>query len=484
MSKSRTISRRISRRNTFRPLVEQMEDRRLLATAQVDDSFAADDPAHHKFTTIQAAVTAAKAGDTIKVAPGTYNESVTVDKKLTIVGSQGNPLDALKHPTIKNATIVEITGGQDGFHLAANDIVIRGFTIEDSDMSQATSVGVEIDRATSGDTVDSNLIQETTEGMYLNTSGAHKTTVQNNLFRNNNNPGAASGNGIYSDQGASNVVIQHNYFTGQTNASIIFVDTGASAATNKSNLIVKNNTMDHDSALIFTNGAGIHVVNNSISNSSGSGVFFGGGVTNSEVSNNKLTNGAFTGVNLVTNAFGNAPTANSNIQIVNNKISGFGDAGIRVRDGATHVTVKNNDVRQNGTLGGGLGGITLEGTGTSMNQVLNNHVEANKEAGILLISSSGNTVSHNDAKKNGGDGISLQGATGNMMAQNNLDSNGADGIHANSVSTGNTFNQNTANKNATFDYQDDSHGAGTAGTANTWTKNKGKTASPSGLISK
>jgi parallel beta-helix repeat protein len=484
MSKSRTLSRRSLRRGTFKPLVELMEDRRLLATAQVDDNFATDDPAHHRFMTIQAAVDAAKAGDTIKVAPGTYHESVTVDKKLTIQGSQGNPLDALKHPPIKNATIVEITGGQDGFHLAANDIVIRGFTIQDSDVSESQSVGIEIDRATSGDTVDSNLIQQTSFGMYLNTSGAHKTTVQNNLFRNNNNAGAASGNGIYSDQGTSNDVIQHNYFTGDENASIILVDTGPSAATNKSNVTIKDNTLDHDSAMIVTNGTGIHVVNNTISNSSGSGVFFGGGVTNSEVSNNKLTNGAFTGVNLVTNAFGNAPDANANIQIMNNKISGFGDAGIRVRDGANHVTVKNNDVKQNGTVGGGLGGITLEGADTSMNQVLNNHVESNKEAGILLDGSSDNTVSKNDAKKNGGDGISLVGATGNTVNQNNLDSNGADGIHADAGSTDNTFNQNTANKNATFDYEDDSAGTGTAGTANTWTKNKGKTQNRPGLISK
>src|SRR4051812_47668314 len=70
---------------TYRPMLDQLEDRRLLATAQVDDSFTMNDPAHHRFTTIQAAVDASKAGDTIRVKPGTYNESVTVDKQLTIV---------------------------------------------------------------------------------------------------------------------------------------------------------------------------------------------------------------------------------------------------------------------------------------------------------------------------------------------------------------------------------------------------------------
>jgi len=362
--------------------------------------------------------------------------------------------------------------------------VIRGFTIEDVLAPAPESVGVEIDRSTSGDTIDQNIIQNTTMGIYLNTNGAHTTTIQNNLIRNNNNPGAASGNGIYSDQGVSNVVIQRNYFTGNENASIILVDTGADPATAKSNITIRNNTIDHDSAMIFTNGTGIHIFNNTISNSTGSGVFFGGGVSNSDVSNNKLTNGAFTGINLRTNAFGNAPTANSNILIMNNKISGFGDAGIRLREGTNHVVVVNNDVKQNGTAGAGLGGITLEDTGTSMNQILNNHVEANKDFGILLKSSSNNTVSKNDVKKNTGDGISLIGATGNTVSRNNLESNGADGIHADSASTGNTFDRNTANKNVKFDYEDNSVGTGTAGTANTWTKNHGKKASPPGLIAK
>src|SRR4029079_1624943 len=115
-----------------------------------------------------------------------------------------------------------------------------------------------------------------------------------------------------------------------------------------------------------------------------SGIFLGGGNTKVEVSKNTLTNGAFTGINLRTDP-SNYPVvdANSSIQIMDNKISGFGDAGIRVRDGAHDNVVKNNDVKLNGTVGGGLGGITLE-DGTSLNQVLNNHVESNKEAGILL----------------------------------------------------------------------------------------------------
>jgi parallel beta-helix repeat protein len=148
------------------------------------------------------------------------------------------------------------------------------------------------------------------------------------------------------------------------------------------------------------------------------------------IRDNTLVNGAFTGINLRTNTFGNAPDANSNIQIVHNTISGWGDAGIRLSAGANNIVVSDNNV-----------------------------------------------------SRNTGDGITLEGAVNNRVARNNLRSNGHDGIHADATSTGNVFRQNEAKNNAVFDYEDNSTGTGTAGTANTWIKNKGKTASPPGLIS-
>jgi parallel beta-helix repeat protein len=269
-------------------------------------------------------------------------------------------------------------------------------------------------------------------GIYLNTNGAHKTVVQNNLIQNNNNPGSASGNGIYSDQGASNVVIAHNMFTGNTNASIIFVggDGSATSTANQSNLTITGNTMINDAAMIFINTTDLDITNNLSTGSNGSGIFFGGGVTNAEIRNNVLSNGAFTGINLRTNTFGNAPAPNSDIQIVGNSISGFGDDGIRLSAGANNILVSKNKVSNNTN-----------------------------------------------------DGIALEGATDNQVEKNTLTNNGHDGIFADAAAVNNLFTKNEAKKNGLFDYEDQSHGSGTAGTANTWTKNKGKTASPPGLIS-
>src|SRR4051812_7705580 len=86
MKKNRAFSRRLN--------LESLEERRLLAVLLVDDDFSGNDATAGKFTTIQAAVTAAVAGDQIKVRPGTYAENVVITKQLKIVGAQASLDDA------------------------------------------------------------------------------------------------------------------------------------------------------------------------------------------------------------------------------------------------------------------------------------------------------------------------------------------------------------------------------------------------------
>ncbi|WP_435126805.1 right-handed parallel beta-helix repeat-containing protein [Halobaculum sp. D14] len=64
---------------------------------------------------IQTAIDAADAGATVRVANGTYDESLTVDEPLSLVGA--------------GAVVVNGSGGGDGISLAADDVVIRGVTV-------------------------------------------------------------------------------------------------------------------------------------------------------------------------------------------------------------------------------------------------------------------------------------------------------------------------------------------------------------------
>src|SRR6188474_927306 len=83
-------SRRTQPRRNFRPLLDQLEERSMMATFTVDDNFVgATGPT--KFEFIQDAVDAAFANgparDTINVKPGTYRENVVVNTTVTIQGA-------------------------------------------------------------------------------------------------------------------------------------------------------------------------------------------------------------------------------------------------------------------------------------------------------------------------------------------------------------------------------------------------------------
>ena len=93
----------------------------LAATLEVDDDKVECKKAPH--SSIQAAVTAAAPGDSIKVCPGTYQEQVRITKDGLKLFSR-NPLAAIiKAPAAMSdpKAIVEITG--------AEDVTVRDFTI-------------------------------------------------------------------------------------------------------------------------------------------------------------------------------------------------------------------------------------------------------------------------------------------------------------------------------------------------------------------
>jgi len=76
------------------------------------------------FSSIQAAVTAAQAGSTVIVCYGTYTESVTVDKQLTLIGQGGPYIVADNQPY--------------GIGIAASYTTVRGFEISNAHADEST----------------------------------------------------------------------------------------------------------------------------------------------------------------------------------------------------------------------------------------------------------------------------------------------------------------------------------------------------------
>ena len=67
---------------------------------------------------ISLAVTAANPGDTVIVCPGTYDETVTIDKLLTLRGEDG--------------AVVKPTSGAIGVYVTHDDVLLQGFEVDGS----------------------------------------------------------------------------------------------------------------------------------------------------------------------------------------------------------------------------------------------------------------------------------------------------------------------------------------------------------------
>jgi len=83
------------------------------------------------YTTIGAAITAAASGDTISVCPGTYNESPTITKSLTVQSTGGREVTTIQLPP-SNAPGVGYLGSV-YINSPTADVVIDGFTIIGND---------------------------------------------------------------------------------------------------------------------------------------------------------------------------------------------------------------------------------------------------------------------------------------------------------------------------------------------------------------
>ena len=404
----------------YRPLFESLEDRMVPSAVLLVDDDHAQAP-NAQYTSISAAVAAAQPGDTIRVYSGTYHESVTVPKTLTFQAvAKAGPV------------VVDPGALGSGFNIQANDVRILGFTVQDA----IGNPGINLSRTVSGADIEHNVLQDNTFGVYLNSNGTDRTVIRDNRFLHNNAAGAASGNGIYSDQGVTNARIVDNFFTGQQNAAMIFVGNGT-ATQAQSDLTIRGNTLDHDAPIILVNASNSTISDNLSIASAGSGIFFGGGVHDVVVSHNTLRDGAFTGINLRMDS-ANYPVSTPDTKNVirDNVITGFGDSGIRLRDGASGNLVANNRISGNGTGG----------------------------------------------DPSTGDGISLEAAAGNVIRDNHVTDNRRDGIRIDAASTDNRIINNHLRHNGEHDAHDDSTGTSTAGTANTWRGNKGKTENRPGLL--
>src|SRR5205814_6051339 len=105
------------------------------------------------YATIQAAVDAAAPGAIITVDAGVYAEKVVISKPMSLRGAQAG-VDARSSARGGNESIVRGTDTSDGrstsFYIAANDVTLDGFTVQDNSGFNSDGAGIVIAPLMSG----------------------------------------------------------------------------------------------------------------------------------------------------------------------------------------------------------------------------------------------------------------------------------------------------------------------------------------------
>lgn len=305
--------------------------------------------------TLTAAIAAAAPFDTIRVAPGTYNETVVVNKTIQLLGAQAG-VDARTRPGLTAAeSIVTATNANGTIQVTADRVVVDGFTVQNN----TTGPGIATSASFSGYWIFNNIIRNNTFGLFFNSSGAGESQARRNRFSNNNQAGAASGNAIYSQLGSSNMWIDNNFFSGHAAASINFTV----PAPTQNNIIISNNRMAADNSIALSNTVNVKIADNVFTNSLGSSIFFGGGTNRTDIEGNVLQTSVSNGINVTTVFTG---TPNANIRAKNNIIQGNVVSGLNVAAGAYTVGGANLRLDATNNWWGSPSGPAPIGTGDAV----------------------------------------------------------------------------------------------------------------------
>jgi len=246
------------------------------------------------FATINFAVGAATAGDTIYVDAGTYTLTsvIVVNKQLTFRGRQAGVDARTRSGPESIVDAINLTGYISAIAVqpAANGSIIDGFTEQAANGDGNFGGGIWLQQGTNGTTVQNNIIQNNIVGIFpANNSAINQTLITKNLFQNNTNPGPSSGHHIYADEytastNLQNVLVKDNKFTNSSPVSSSYAM-----------------GMSNTGATAFTN---ITFQDNQVSNQ-GRGVYFFG-TTSSTVSGNTFTDATSTAVGIYSGGISNA----------------------------------------------------------------------------------------------------------------------------------------------------------------------------------
>ena len=354
------------------------------------------------YATIQAAVTAAAAGDTIKVCPGLYSGQVVVTQSLKIVGSAPNPENcatlAPLNPNAHSIFDAPAVAGPGGIGI---DVLADNVRIDKMVIRSAGEVGVRTDPAHIKFYLKSSVFTSNANGLYLNSAVDSKTYVKGNCFHQN-------GTGIRTEYGLRDGKIFGNYFFGSNVGAGIILDQ-LSAATNDELKIEKNRSISDVTFAVIVGTTNSTLAKNKIvpnPMTSGTAIVVGANNANLVITKNSAVNAGTNGIRFNTQLFPGFPPSgpSTNLKVSKNTIINAGAHGITVESVAGEASLVSSIILKNKVTGSGDAG---PGDGIRIEDPLatgpnsGNEIEANVISGSTNHDchdpSGVNTWSHNQA---------------------------------------------------------------------------------------
>jgi parallel beta-helix repeat protein len=214
------------------------------------------------YSTIQTAINAAYDGDTILVSAETYYESIVVNKTVSLVGEG------------RDDTVVDAESTGTVIRVAANNVNINGFTIQNSG-TDYPNCGIIVDEWVTGTNISYNIIAHNYYGIRLENSNS--STIAGNNITNNRE-------GIVLLWSSDFNEISENDVTGN--------NYGISVYASSNNSIFGNNIAANSYQGIYTEGASYNRISGNNITDNGSGILFEYSDYNMLSGNNVTDNGS------------------------------------------------------------------------------------------------------------------------------------------------------------------------------------------------
>ncbi len=334
------------------------------------------------YASIQQAVDSASDGDTIVVRDGTYYESITVSRQLTIKSEKG------PENCIVNGT------GSTVFTLKADGIRIEGFTITGG------GEGIFLEYSNNNSISNNNISSNNWRGIYLYES--NNNSISNNNISSNND------DGIYLKDSNDNTIESNE-----------FINDGLFVRDSYRNE-VRNNTVN-GKPLVYLEGE-----SDEIFHKAGQVILIN--CLNITIMNSELTN-TDVGIELwmsnkcsiynniiSSNNWGIYLCDSNNNSISNNNISS------NIWDGIYHDYSNKNSISNNIISLNNYAGISF--WYSNKNNISNNNISSNNFEGIFLGGSNENSISKNNISSNKHDGIYLMYSNENIISNNEFINDG------------------------------------------------------------